>query len=106
MIYGKKIFLFKKKPLITDEFDLFNKFINMTPRVGLWSLPLVLFALLSPFYSNIFNSRLVYSDSVLSFFFISSIFIFLMVLEMTIKSFIYDKVTEIIFYVISTGLIF
>lgn len=92
--YGKKIFLFKKKPLITDEFDLFNKFINMTPRVGLWSLPLVLFALLSPFYSNIFNSRLVYSDSVLSFFFISSIFIFLMVLEMTIKSFIYDKVTE------------
>lgn len=94
IFYGKKVFLFKKKPLITDEFDLFNKFISMTPRVGLWSLPLVLFALLSPFYSNIFNSRLVYSDSALSFFFISSIFIFLMILEMTIKSFIYDKTTE------------
>ncbi|EEZ6201428.1 TPA: ATP-binding cassette domain-containing protein [Escherichia coli] len=94
VFYGKEIFLFKKKPLITDDVDLFNKFISMTPRVGLWSLPLVLFALLSPFYSNIFNSRLVYSDSALSFFFISLIFVFLMILEMTIKSSIYEKTTE------------
>ncbi|EPI5181917.1 ATP-binding cassette domain-containing protein, partial [Escherichia coli] len=91
VFYGKEIFLFKKKPLITDDVDLFNKFVSMTPRVGLWSLPLVLFALLSPFYSNIFNSRLVYSDSALSFFFISLIFVFLMILEMTIKSSIYEK---------------
>ncbi|HBC3820679.1 TPA: ATP-binding cassette domain-containing protein [Vibrio parahaemolyticus] len=86
---NKEIFFFRKYPVITDEKELYATLLSMTPKQGLWSVPLILFALMSPLYSNIFNSRLVYSESSYSFLFISSIFIILLALEASIRSIIY-----------------
>ncbi|HGS4434513.1 TPA: ATP-binding cassette domain-containing protein [Vibrio cholerae] len=88
-IYNREIFFFKKHPIIKDENELYEVFQSMTPKQGLWGIPLIVFSLLSPFYSNIFNSRLMYSDSSYSFFFVSSIFIIILILETVLKSSIY-----------------
>lgn len=91
LLESKNLFYFRTIPKNLSESTLFQSLIKLTPKSTLFSLPLIIFALLLPLYSNLFNSRLVYSESITSLLYISFIFIFVVGLEFFIKHLIYEK---------------
>ncbi|ETT06663.1 hypothetical protein [Providencia alcalifaciens] len=76
LLESKNLFFFRGIPKDLAEDSMFNSLVKLTPKSALFSLPLILFALLLPLYSNLFNSRLVYSESISSLLYISFIFFY------------------------------
>ncbi|MBU2895680.1 ATP-binding cassette domain-containing protein [Vibrio hepatarius] len=62
--------------------------IKRTPPVSLLLLVLVAFVMASPVYSNLFNSRLVFGESVSSLVVVSAIFVMIFLVEFFIKEWI------------------
>ncbi|PSV00890.1 ATP-binding cassette domain-containing protein [Photobacterium kishitanii] len=65
-----------------------------TPMVSFLMLLLVVFIMASPTYSNLFNSRLVYGDSITSLLVVSGIFILIFLAEFLLKELIMKKLNE------------
>lgn len=84
-VSGCRIIYFQKKVSTKPVSEISALLERMAPSTGYWSACLIVFAVMSPLYSNIFNTRLVYSDSFNSVFFISLFFIAFLVLEMTVR---------------------
>ena len=91
LLESKNLFFFRSTAKQLGEEKIYRSLIKLTPKSTLFSLPLVLFALLLPLYSNLFNSRLVYSESIASLLYISAIFIFVVGLEFFIKHIIHEQ---------------
>lgn len=91
---GKKILIITSEPKSTDANDVYNIIKNKLPRMNFLFIPLVVFSLLLPFYSNLFNSRLVYSSSLISVIYITVFFIFFAVLEKVLRGWIYQLVAK------------
>lgn len=91
LLESKNLFFFRGIPKDLAEDSMFNSLVKLTPKSALFSLPLILFALLLPLYSNLFNSRLVYSESISSLLYISFIFVFIIGIEFFIKHFIHEQ---------------
>lgn len=91
LLESKNLFFFRGIPKDLAEDSMFNSLVKLTPKSSLYSLPLILFALLLPLYSNLFNSRLVYSESISSLLYISFIFVFIIGIEFFIKHFIHEQ---------------
>ncbi|MFM4936841.1 ATP-binding cassette domain-containing protein [Aeromonas sp. 30P] len=85
----KKVFLIQRDAKQKSSGEL--KFIlnNMMPKTNAILIAMVLFGLLTPLYSNLFNSRLVYSDSISSLLYITFFFIFFVIVELFLKHVIY-----------------
>ncbi|WP_369309725.1 ATP-binding cassette domain-containing protein [Providencia rettgeri] len=91
LLKSKRLFYFLACAKTLNQEKIYRSLINLTPKSTLFSLPLVIFALLLPLYSNLFNSRLVYSESIASLLYISIIFLFVVGLEFFIKHIIHEK---------------
>ncbi|HHE6470158.1 TPA: ATP-binding cassette domain-containing protein [Providencia rettgeri] len=91
LIESKHLFSFSASENTLSEVNIYNSLIKLTPKSNLFSLPLIVFALLLPLYSNLFNSRLVYSESISSILYISFIFIVVIGLEFFIKHIIHEQ---------------
>lgn len=62
--------------------------VKRTPLASLLLLVLVAFVMVSPVYSNLFNSRLVFGESVSSLLVVSAIFVVVFILEYVLKEWI------------------
>ncbi|UPS63370.1 ATP-binding cassette domain-containing protein [Providencia rettgeri] len=102
LIESKHLFSFQASENTLNEESIYTSLIKLTPKSNLFSLPLIVFALLLPLYSNLFNSRLVYSESISSLLYISFIFIVVIGLEFFIKHIIHEQNTKKIKLNIST----
>lgn len=102
LIENKHLFSFPASENTLNEESIYKSLIKLTPKSSLLSLPLIVFALLLPLYSNLFNSRLVYSESISSLLYISFIFIVVIGLEFFIKHIIHEQNTKKIKLNIST----
>ncbi|AXH63010.1 MULTISPECIES: ATP-binding cassette domain-containing protein [Providencia] len=91
LIESKNLFSFSASENTLNEESIYTSLIKLTPKSSLFSLPLIVFALLLPLYSNLFNSRLVYSESISSILYISFIFIVVIGLEFFIKHIIHEQ---------------
>ncbi|WP_272575966.1 hypothetical protein [Providencia sp. PROV273] len=91
LIESKNLFSFSSNEKTLNEDSIYQSLIKLTPKSSLFSLPLIVFALLLPLYSNLFNSRLVYSESLSSLLYISFIFIVVIGLEFFIKHIIHEQ---------------
>lgn len=91
LIENKHLFLFSACENTLNKESIYHSLIKLTPKSTLFSLPLIVFALLLPLYSNLFNSRLVYSESISSLLYISFIFIVVIGLEFFIKHIIHEQ---------------
>lgn len=91
LLENKNLFFFRASERPLSEDGIYSSLIKLTPNSNLFSLPLILFALLLPLYSNLFNSRLVYSESVTSLIYISFIFLFVVGFEFFLKHLIHEK---------------
>lgn len=69
-------------------------FLKRTPKVSLLFLTLVFFVMASPVYSNLFNSRLVFGESVSSLLVVSAIFIVVFLAEYFLKEWIMGGVNR------------
>lgn len=87
----KRVYYISKELKNLDDVGVYNSIRKMTPKSGYLSVGLIFFALMTPLYSNLFNTRLVYSDTYHSVFFITGIFVMFVILELTLKSIVYDK---------------
>lgn len=90
-LLSKRVFFLTKELKEIDDVCVFNAIKKMTPTASYLSLFLIFFALMTPIYSNLFNTRLIYSDSYHSIFFVTGIFIIFVIFELVLKSIIYDK---------------
>ncbi|MBU5388908.1 ATP-binding cassette domain-containing protein [Citrobacter cronae] len=90
-LLSKRIFFLTKELKEIDDVGVFNAIKKMTPTASYLSLFLIFFALMTPIYSNLFNTRLIYSDTYHSIFFVTGIFIIFVIFELVLKSIIYDK---------------
>lgn len=88
---GKRLIHFTKINQELSAQDLLKVVMKKVPKVGYVSVVLVIFAVLSPLYSNLFNTRLVYSDSFNSILYITGIFIILLGLEIILKNYVYHE---------------
>ncbi|EHV1429689.1 ATP-binding cassette domain-containing protein [Salmonella enterica] len=88
---SKRIFYLSKELKNIDDRDVFEAIKKMTPKASYLALGLIFFALMTPFYSNLFNTRLIYSDSYHSIIFVTGIFIIFVLFELILKGMIYDK---------------
>ncbi|ASQ15844.1 ATP-binding cassette domain-containing protein [Enterobacter cloacae] len=95
LFLGKKIIVITSEPKSTDANHIYNIIKNKLPNVNLFFIPLVVFSLLLPFYSNLFNSRLVYSTSLISVIYITVFFIFFAFLEKVLRGWVYQSVAKI-----------
>ncbi len=86
LIENKHLFSFSASENTLNEESIYKSLIKLTPKSSLLSLPLIVFALLLPLYSNLFNSRLVYSESISSLLYISFIFIVVIGLEFLLNT--------------------
>ncbi|WP_272685854.1 ATP-binding cassette domain-containing protein [Providencia sp. PROV115] len=102
LIENKHLFSFSASENTLNEESIYKSLIKLTPKSSLLSLPLIVFALLLPLYSNLFNSCLVYSESISSLLYISFIFIVVIGLEFFIKHIIHEQNTKKIKLNIST----
>lgn len=84
----RKAFYFEKKIKATSDVECLDGLMSMTPRVSYFTIPLVVFSLITPFYSNIFNGRLVYSDNFNSVFIITLFFVALIFIEFYVRKLI------------------
>lgn len=91
LVENKHLFSFSARENMLSEASIYKSLIKLTPKSNLFSLPLIVFALLLPLYSNLFNSRLVYSESISSILYISFIFIVIIGLEFFIKHIIHEQ---------------
>lgn len=91
LIENKHLFSFSASENTLNEESIYKSLIKLTPKSSLFSLPLIVFSLLLPLYSNLFNSRLVYSESISSLLYISFIFIVVVGLEFFIKHIIHEQ---------------
>ncbi len=91
----KKIIALTPYPKSFDALEVFRTIKKKTPKSGLLLIPMVTFSLLLPFYSNLFNSRLVYSTSLASVLYISVFFVFFAGVEMFLKTTIYKYVSAV-----------
>lgn len=90
-LLSKRIFYLSKELKDIDADGIFDALKKMTPRASYFSLGLIFFALMTPLYSNLFNTRLIYSNSYHSVFFVTGIFIIFVIFELIVKSIIYDR---------------
>ncbi|AOV95785.1 type I secretion protein [Edwardsiella hoshinae] len=93
-LLSKKVFFLAKELKKIDDEDIYHAIKKMTPKSGYLSLGLIVFALMTPLYSNLFNTRLIYSDSYHSIFFVTGIFIIFTIFELVLKGIIYDKTSQ------------
>ncbi|EDW8498252.1 ATP-binding cassette domain-containing protein [Salmonella enterica subsp. enterica serovar Enteritidis] len=91
---GKKIIVLRSQPKTLEAEVLYTKIKRKISGTNLFFLPLVAFSLLLPFYSNLFNSRLVYSSSLTSVLYITVFFIFFALLEAFLKTSVYKTVVK------------
>lgn len=89
---GKKIIILRSYPKSLDALVIYNLIRKKVPKASMLFIPLVVFSLLIPFYSNIFNSRLVYSSSLTSVLYITILFVFFVLLEMFLRIAVYKSV--------------
>ncbi|EIA1793343.1 hypothetical protein HEO77_025190, partial [Escherichia coli] len=89
---GKKIIILRSYPKSLDALVIYNLIRKKVPKASMLFIPLVVFSLLIPFYSNIFNSRLVYSSSLTSVLYITILFVFFVLLEMFFRIAVYKSV--------------
>ncbi|EFS2651468.1 ATP-binding cassette domain-containing protein [Salmonella enterica] len=82
---GRRVIYFQKKISERPASEISDLLERMAPKTGYLSAFLIVFAVMSPLYSNIFNTRLVYSDSFNSVLFISVIFIAFLLLEVVLR---------------------
>lgn len=71
-----------------DPATMTKTLVKRTPAASLLILTLVIFVMASPMYSNIFNSRLVFGESVSSLLVVSGIFILIFAAEYFLKEWI------------------
>lgn len=88
---GKRLIYFSKINKELSAHELLKIVLKKIPKVGYVSVLLVIFAVLSPLYSNLFNTRLVYSDSFNSVLYITGLFIILLGLEVILKNYVYHE---------------
>ncbi|EBV9412634.1 type I secretion protein, partial [Salmonella enterica subsp. arizonae serovar 18:z4,z23:-] len=81
-LLSKRVFYLSKELKNINDVDVFDAIKKMTPGASYFSLGLVFFALMTPLYSNLFNTRLIYSDSYHSVFFVTGIFIIFVIFEL------------------------
>ncbi|ACY83169.1 putative type I secretion protein [Edwardsiella piscicida] len=93
-LINKRVFFLSKELKKIDDNDAFSAIKKMTPRASYFSLGLIFFALITPLYSNLFNTRLIYSDSYNSIFFVTGVFILFVILELLLKSIVYAKTAQ------------
>ncbi|QPR27647.1 ATP-binding cassette domain-containing protein [Edwardsiella hoshinae] len=91
---GKKIIILREQPKTLEAEALYATIKKRISGANLFFLPLVAFSLLLPFYSNLFNSRLVYSSSLTSVLYITIFFIFFALLEAFLKTSVYKTVVR------------
>ncbi|MDZ72083.1 hypothetical protein EB945_23360, partial [Salmonella enterica] len=91
---GKKIIVLRSQPKTLEADVLYDIIKRKISGKNLFFLPLVAFSLLLPFYSNLFNSRLVYSSSLTSVLYITIFFIFFALLEAFLKTSVYKIVVR------------
>ena len=91
-LLGKELLVIEIQPTArkVDELIDFVK-INFS-RYQLFGIFLIAFVLLTPLFANIFNTRLIFSDTVFSFIYISTFFILGLLLEFFLKKIIKSKV--------------
>lgn len=92
---GKKIIVLRSYPKTLEAEALYATIKRKFSGKNLFFLPLVAFSLLLPFYSNLFNSRLVYSSSLTSVLYITIFFIFFALLEAFLRATIYKSVVRV-----------
>lgn len=78
-----------------DEISFLKSISGITPKVGFLGIPLVIFGMLSPLYSNVFNSRLVYTDTNTTFWVVTLFFIFFVCCEYIFKKIIKKKTSDV-----------
>ncbi len=88
---GCRFFSIRSISKIKKPSDLVSDIVNFTPVWSLFLLLLTPFALITPIYTNIFNTRLIYSSSVSTLIVVSVFFLFAYVLEFFAKKYIKDK---------------
>ncbi|EBH9038141.1 TPA: ATP-binding cassette domain-containing protein [Salmonella enterica] len=93
-LLSKRVFYLSKELKNINDVDVFDAIKKMTPGASYFSLGLIFFALMTPLYSNLFNTRLIYSDSYHSVFFVTGVFIIFVIFELILKSMIYDKTSS------------
>lgn len=71
--------------------EIVSEIVNFTPIWSVLLLCLTPFALLTPLYTNIFNTRLVYSSSIMTLFIVSLFFFGLYIVEFLAKKAIKNK---------------
>ncbi|EEJ0025499.1 ATP-binding cassette domain-containing protein [Salmonella enterica subsp. enterica] len=94
MLLNKRVIFLSKLLKVSDEAQAYSAIKKMTPTASYFTLGLIFFALMTPLYSNLFNTRLIYSDSPQSVFLITGIFVAFVVLEFLLKGVIYDKTSS------------
>lgn len=91
-LVGCRIIYFHKSVLKKPTEDIYRILVKMVPKISFVSSFLIFFVILSPFYSNIFNTRLIYSDSFNTVLYVTIIFLLFLGFEILIKGQI-DKIT-------------
>ncbi|ELF2408521.1 hypothetical protein RBL28_003688, partial [Salmonella enterica] len=82
---GVRIIYFHKQVAEKTVDETYNDLIKLSPKTTWISSFLLIFAFLSPLYSNIFNTRLIYSDTFNSVLYITIIFLVFLGAEIIIR---------------------
>ena len=89
-----KIFYIRRRVRYLTPSEISSALLKSTPIVSFLMIMLVAFVLVSPLYSNIFNSRLVHTDSISSLLVVSGGFAVLFLLEFFVKELIMMKLNK------------
>ncbi|MEC7308069.1 ATP-binding cassette domain-containing protein [Vibrio crassostreae] len=81
--------------------ELKNGIYSMIPKLALSYSFLVVFALLTPLYSNVFNSKIIHTEGYSTLFVVSLLFIMILVIEYGIRSHIKSRVFKKISFNVS-----
>ncbi|MGR5365889.1 ATP-binding cassette domain-containing protein [Photobacterium damselae] len=88
------VFYIRRRVRFLTPTEIGSALLKSTPMVSFLMLSLVAFVLVSPLFSNIFNSRLVHTDSISSLLVVSAGFTVLFVFEFLIKELIMMRVNR------------
>lgn len=83
--YGVEIIRLVEEAVHIPYEDVHHKISSMTPKVAWFVLALTPLVLITPFYANIFNSRLVYNNSVNTLLYITFVFLVVVFFEFFMK---------------------
>ena len=89
-----KIYYVRRRVRFLTPSEIGVALLKSTPMVSFMLLSLVAFVLVSPLFSNIFNSRLVHTNSISSLLVVSAGFTALFVLEFLIKELVMARVNK------------